>query len=427
MGLWVIAFFLLVLAGLPISFALGIVPSFIIVTQDKAPITILPQSMFSGLDSFTVLAVPLFVLAGELMASSGMSERLVAFANLLTGRIRGGFGMATVVASTLFGGVSGSATADTAAVGAITIPGMMKSGYSRGFATSLQAAAGPIGVLIPPSIPMIMYGVVTNTSITQLFIGGIIPGLLMCLGFMLCCFIYASTSGKDTVVSGFETDKSVGKIVLDALPALGLPVIIVGGVRMGVVTPTEGAVLAVLYALFVGIVIYRELTFSKIKEAFISSGITTAVVMWILANAFIFSWLLTAENLPNKIVGMLGPFINNKLLLLLFINILFIIVGTFLETIAVIIMLAPVILPVAAAAGITPLGLGIIMVTNLAIGMYTPPVGVTLFVASGISGARLSEVVKSLLPILLVTLIVLAIVTLGSNQIVQLVKIMMGF
>lgn len=419
-------FFVMIIAGFPIAFALGLVPTAFILYYGLAPDTVLIQKMFGGLDSFPVLAIPLFILAGELMSCTGMSTKLVDFANMIVRRISGGFGMATVISSTLFGGVSGSANADTAAIGAITVPGLINSGYSRGFSTSLQAASGTIGTLIPPSIMFIMYGVVSNTSVAKLFMGGIIPGILMCLAFCIICYVYAKTYGKDSI-KPYETGqgKTKRQLIVGALPALGLPIIIVGGIRFGVVTPTEGAAVAVLYAILVGVFGYRTLNLTKLKDAIMDTAVTSATVLMILANAYILSWLLTTENLPGIISGFLEEYNASPILLLLFVNIILLIVGTFLEGIAAVILLVPVLLPIAMAAGISPIGFGLIIVVNLSIGMYTPPVGVTLFVSCGISKAKMTEC-KSVLAFIGAAIAVLAIVTIFNGQIVNFVDMLFG-
>lgn len=411
-------FFILIILGFPIGFSLGIVPIGAFLLFDMTALTTPVQKMFTGLDSFALLAVPLFILAGDLMSTTNMSGKLIDFANMFVRRIRGGLGMATVISSTLFGGVSGSANADTAAIGSITIPGMINTGYSRGFATALQACSGTIGSLIPPSILSIMFGVAASCSISKMFMGGIIPGVLMCLAYMTYCFIYASREGKGKIIPyELPAGKTKLQLINGALPALLLIVILVGGIRLGIVTPTEGAAVAVVYAVLVGKFVYKTLTWKKFYKSLIDSAITSGSVLMILANAYILSYLLTIEGLPTIIRGFLTQFHANPILVLVFINILLLIVGTFLEGIAAIILLTPVLLPMAEYCGLSPVGFGIIMVTALVIGMFTPPVGVTLFVSCGISGAKIPEAMRNLIPLFFFSVAVLALVNIFNPQI----------
>ena len=417
-------FFVLVILGFPIGFSLGIVPIAAFLLFDMTALTTPIQKMFTGLDSFALLAVPLFILAGDLMSTTNMSGKLIDFANMFVRRIRGGLGMATVLSSTLFGGVSGSANADTAAIGAITIPGMIITGYSRGFATALQACSGTIGCLIPPSILSIMFGVAASCSISKMFMGGIIPGILMCIAYMICCYIYALREGKGKIVPyALPKGKTKGRIIGEATPALLLVVILIGGIRFGIVTPTEGASVAVIYAIIVGRFVYRTLTLQKFYKSLVDSAITSGSVLMIIANAYILSYLLTVEGLPMIIKGFLSQFQASPVIILLLINLLLLIVGTFLEGIAAIVLLTPVLLPAAEYAGLDAVGFGIIMITALIIGMFTPPVGVTLFVACGVSGAKMSEAFRYLAPLFIAAIAVLLLVNIFNHQICAFVEL----
>lgn len=420
-------FFILIILGFPIGFSLGIVPIGAFLLFDMTALITPIQKMFTGLDSFAILAVPLFILSGDLMSTTNMSGKLIDFANMFVHRIRGGLGMATVISSTLFGGVSGSANADTAAIGSITIPGMMNTGYSRGFATALQACSGTIGCLIPPSILAIMYGIAASCSISDMFMGGIIPGVLMCLVYMIYCFIYASREGKGKIIPyKLPEGKTRLGIFGSALPALLLIVILIGGIRVGIVTPTEGAAVAVIYAIVVGKFVYKTLTLKKFYKSLVDSAITSGAVLMILSNAYILSYLLTVEGLPDLIQGFLTKFHASPVLILIFINILLLIVGTFLEGIAAIILLTPVLLPMAEYAGLDAVGFGLIMVTALVIGMFTPPVGVTLFVSCGISGAKIPEAGRYLIPLFLFSVVVLLCVNIFNAQICAFIEMMTG-
>lgn len=420
-------FFVLIVLGFPIGFSLGIVPIAAFLLFDMTALITPVQKMFTGLDSFAILAVPLFILAGDLMSTTNMSGKLIDFANMFVHRVRGGLGMATVISSTLFGGVSGSANADTAAIGSITIPGMMNTGYSRGFATALQACAGTIGCLIPPSILAIMYGIAASESISKMFMGGIIPGILMCLAYMVYCFIYASKEGKGKIIP-YKLPEGETKfhIVGGALPALLLIVILIGGIRIGIVTPTEGAAVAVIYAIIVGKFVYKTLTWKKFYKSLVDSAITSGAVLMILSNAYILSYLLTVDGLPNLIHEFLNRFQASPVLILIFLNVLLLIVGTFLEGIAAIILLTPVLLPIAEYAGLDAIGFGLIMITALVIGMFTPPVGVTLFVSCGISGAKIPEAMKNLIPLFVISCIVLLCVNVFNAQICGFIELMTG-
>jgi tripartite ATP-independent transporter DctM subunit len=354
--------------------------------------------------------VPFFVLAGELMNQGGTTRRLIDFANVLVGRIPGGLAHTNIVASMFFGGISGSAVADAAAMGTILVPGMVRKGYEPGFSAAVTAASSTVGPIIPPSIFMVIMGVTTGLSIGGLFAAGIIPGLMLGFAMMGLSYFMAIRYNYPRETEPFGM-RRIGREFLSAGPALLAPLIILGGILGGVFTATEAAAVAVLYAFFLGMVIYRELSLRKLTDIFIQSGTTTAVLLLIIGMANIFAWVLTAEQIPTRIAQAMLSVTDNRYLILLFINVLLIFIGMFLEGGAAIIILAPTLLSVANAVGIIPLHFGLVMVLNIVVGLLTPPLGVCLFVVSGVTGLDLSLIIRSVLPFLAVELAVLMLVT----------------
>ncbi|OXS79063.1 TRAP transporter large permease [Domibacillus enclensis] len=402
--------------GVPIAFALlasGVVLMFVMGIFDSQ---IVAQNLINGANNFSLMAIPFFVLAGELMNAGGISKRIVEFAMALVGHIRGGLGFVAIIASVLFAGLSGSAVADTAALGAILIPMMIAKGYNVNQSTGIICASGIIAPVIPPSIPMILFGVTAGVSITDLFMGGIIPGIMMGLGLMVAWFFM---SRKDK--SELPPRKSIKEIlqaIQQASFALMLPVIIIGGLRGGVFTPTEAAVVAAFYALFVGLFIYRELKLTDLYEVLIASAKTTSVVMLVAAAAMVSAWLITVANVPTEIAGLMGGMIDHPLLLMTVIMILLLLIGLVMDLTPAILIFTPVLLPLVKMAGIDPVYFGIVMVINLCIGLITPPVGTVLYVGCGISKISLWDLTKGIWPFLLVHAIVLALLILFPQIII---------
>ncbi|MCZ7658131.1 MAG: TRAP transporter large permease [Xanthobacteraceae bacterium] len=361
------------------------------------------------MDSFPLLAVPFFILAGELMNRGGIAERLVAFANSLVGHIRGGLGHATVVSNTMLAMDTGSALAQVAAIGRIMVPAMERRGYPRDYATALACASSLIGPIIPPSITMVIYAVAAGASIGGLFLAGVVPGILIATSLMAYVYVRARVRGE-TPAHAFSAREVVAR-ARDAFLALLMPFIILGGIFAGIMTPTESAAVAVLYAVLAGALVFRKLRFKDIYECLLNTGIITSFIMLIVGAARIFSDLLASEAVPQKIVALMTGLTSNDMLLLLLVNALLLVVGALMDTTAAIIILTPVLLPVVQQVGLDPMVFGVIMCINLVIGMATPPVGVALYLASEIGKVRIERLVIAILPMLVVLLGVLMLIT----------------
>ncbi|WP_404322623.1 TRAP transporter large permease subunit [Cytobacillus firmus] len=391
--------------GVPIAFALLASAVMLMFAMGTFDSQIVAQNLINGANNFSLMAIPFFVLAGELMNAGGISKRIVDFSMALVGHIRGGLGFVAIIASILFAGLSGSAVADTAALGAILIPMMIAKGYNVNTSTGIICASGIIAPVIPPSIPMILFGVTAGVSITDLFMGGIIPGIMMGVGLMIGWFFM---SRKDTSeLPPRKSAKEIFKAIQDASFALMLPVIIIGGLRGGVFTPTEAAVVAAFYALFVGLFIYRELKLEELYQVLIASAKTTSVVMFVAAAAMVSAWLITVANVPAEIAGYMGSLVESPLILMMVIMIFLLLIGLVMDLTPAILIFTPVLLPLVKMAGIDPVYFGIVMVINLCIGLITPPVGTVLYVGCGISKISLVELTKGIWPFLVVHVIVL--------------------
>lgn len=367
------------------------------------------QRLYAGADSFPLLAVPLFMLAGELMSAGGISRRIVALADALVGHLPGGLAAVSVVSAMFFAGVSGSAAADTAAVGSILIPAMIRRGYPAPLAGAVQAAGGCIGVIIPPSIPMIVFGALTGASIGRLFAGGVLPGLLMGASLVALCVVEARRSGR-VPERRFEA-RALWPAIRSGAWALGAPAIILGSIIGGVATATESAAMAVAYALPVGLYAHRELRWRDLPRLARCAGVTSSVVMLIIAAASLFGWVMALERLPQSIASWMLSLSCDRVALLLLVNLLLLVVGTFLETTAAILLFVPVLVPLLPALGIDLVHLGVIVVVNLAIGMLTPPLGVCLVVSCSIARIPLSAISRAIVPMLVVLVIDLLLVT----------------
>ncbi len=392
----------------PIAVAMGTSSlAYLFVTDSN--MILVAQSVVSKLNSFTLLAIPFFILAGELMNLSGISERLIALAKTMVGHIRGGLAHVNVVTSTLLAGMSGSAASDAAMTCRILVPVMQKEGYPRPYAAAITAASATMGPIIPPSIPMVLVGAVNELSVGRLFFGGVVPGLLMTVGLMGIVYWHA-------IRRNFQRDRratlrEVFKAFVDALLPMLTPAIILGGMLGGLFTPTEAAVVAVAYTGFLGIVIYRTIKFADIYDALLNTVSITARIMYIVALAGLFGWILTAEQVVSRTGEFLQANVESPAMLLLYLNLLFLFLGCFLNLVTLIILLSPVVFPLIELYGIDPIHFGVVMVLNLMIGQLTPPVGLMSFVVLSVAEVRLIDFLKELWPMFLVLLGVLAIIT----------------
>lgn len=402
--------FVFLLLSIPVGFALLLASlGTIVLANLEIPFSILTQVMITANDSFPLMAIPFFILAGVLMGRGGVSERLLNIANSFVGHYRGGFAIAAVLTAMFFSAISGSGPATVAAIGSIMIPEMVKRGYNKVFATSLIAAAGTIGIVIPPSIPLVIYGVSSGTSIGNLFKAGIIPGILMGGALMAWAYIHATRENykPDPKATWKERFHHINR----GKGAILMPVVILGGIYGGIFTPTEAAVIAVVYGLILSFFIYKELTWKDTISLFYDSAVTTGSIMVIVAAAAVFGRILTLEQIPNNVAAAMLSLSDNPIIFLLLVNILLIIVGTFMETIAAVIILTPILLPLSAQMGIDPVHFGIIMIVNLSLGFITPPLGLNLFVASSISDIKIVQLSKGIVPGFLALVIVLFIIT----------------
>lgn len=390
-------FALFLLLSVPIGIALGLSTLATIFYTGAIPVQFLMKELVTSVDSFPLMAVPFFILAGEIMGKGGISERLFNFANALVGNKTGGFAMATIVTCMFFAAISGSGPATVAAIGGIMIPAMVRQGYDKKFATATVAAAGSIGVIIPPSIPMVIYGVVGGASIGDMFIAGIVPGFLVGGALLAWAYIYSKKHGYKGLAEKTSL-ANIGKTFWEAKWALVIPVIILGGIYGGIFTPTEAAVIAVVYGIIAGLFLYRELSFKDMPKIFADSALTTATVLIIVGSATAFGRLLTIEQIPTQVANFMLSISENEIIIILLITVLLLIVGCFMDTLAAIIILTPILLPIAVNLGYDPIHFGIIMVVNLAIGFITPPLGVNLFVGSGISGLSIEQLSRAIIP-----------------------------
>jgi C4-dicarboxylate transporter, DctM subunit len=400
---------LLFAVGVPIAVSILLASIIGIQFFSPLPMLMVPQQMFVGLDHFPLMAIPFFILAGNLMAAGGISERLVDLAKSIVGGVQGGLAMSCVLTCMMFAAVSGSSVATTFAIGAILIPAMVRHGYPKPLAASIQASSAELGVLIPPSIPLILFGVSTDTSIGQLFIAGIGPGLL--IGSALLVFLYVFCKIRGYGLRDRE-DRSAFPVALRrAWAALLMPVVVIGGIYGGVFTPTEAAAVAVFYALAVGGGLYRELSLADLGPILRQSVISTAAVMLIIAAAALFSFLISRSGLPREIAAWVTLVFDSSWSFLLAVNVLLLAVGMFIETGAAILVLAPILTPIAVQFGVAPVHFGLIMVVNLALGMITPPLGVNLFAACAVARISIDQMLPHLVRFVLVVLVCLMAIT----------------
>ncbi|MBO8170207.1 MAG: TRAP transporter large permease subunit [Thermoanaerobacteraceae bacterium] len=402
--------FSLLLLGIPVAFVLVLCGIILMLYLGNFDPQIISQNMVYGTNSFPLMAIPFFMLAGEIMAYGSLSQRIVDFATLLLGRVKGGLGYAAILASILFAGLSGSAVADAAALGGILIPLMNREGYQRDTSTALVASSGIIAPIIPPSIPMIIFGVTTGVSITKLFMAGIFPGIMLGLTLMFTWYLMTK---KGNFSQGKKITFAEGiKIVKESIWALIMPIIIVGGIRFGIFTPTEAGSIAVMYALLVSIFVYKDIKFKDLSHIFVAAAKSTAVVMFVASAAIAVAWLLTIAQIPAQLADLFGGLIDNRIAFLITVNILLFLVGMVMDLTPAILIFAPVLLPVAKQAGIDPVYFGLLMVLNLTIGLITPPIGTVLYVGCGVGQVTLVNLVKKIWPFLVAEIIVLLLLVL---------------
>ena len=393
----------------PIAFSLGL-SCLVYVVFKEIPMIILPMKMYSGIDVFILLSIPGFILSGNLMNHGGLTDKIITFCNHLLGHVRGGLAMANVGASMLFAGISGTAVSDTASIGSVMIPAMKKEGYDAGFSCGITASSSTVGPIIPPSVPMIIAATLTGLSVGKLFLAGAIPGFM--LGLSLMAVVYMISIRKKYPKHPRSSFRQMAKGFIDTFWAILMTFLIVFGIVGGIFTPTEASIIAVVYALMVGIFIYKKLTWRRLLVIVLDSMKTSASLMILVGFANLFGWILITEKLPQTISSEILNFTTNKYLVLLIINLLLIFVGTFMETIAALLILFPLLLKVAVAVEVDPIHFAVIAVLNLIIGLTTPPVGVCLFVASSIGKITISEVSRASWPFWIVSILVLLLVTL---------------
>ena len=402
----VLAFVVLMILAIPVGHALIIAGAAAILWSGTIPLMAVAQTMFQQTQSFPMLALPFFMLAGALMMGGRLGQELLQFATEGMKRWRGGELSTTVVASVAFGGVSGSAVANASALGAILIPWQKSRGYPAGLCAANNATSAVIDILIPPSIPMILFALVSGVSVADLFIAGVLPGILMAVGFVATCWWISRRRGY--MPSDEPVDRrALLRLAIKSSPAVALPILILLGLRFGFATPTEMAVLAVVYSVLLSLFLYRDLTWTRFREAMVEAGMATGVVMLVIMGSAVIAWILTFDQVPTHFADWVAATFENKILIIMALNVLMLLVGMPLDLPPAILLLGPIFVPLAANIGLDPVQLGLIMIINLGIGLYTPPIGTTLFISSSIAKTSLSETTKELWPFFIVAMLVL--------------------
>jgi len=405
-----ISFIIIMLLGIPVAFVIGLTVLIYMLLTDL-PLVLIPQRMFVGIDVFILMCVPFFILAGGIMNAGGLTKRLIRFAYILVGTIRGGLAYVTVIVSMVFAGITGAATADVSSIGAILIPAMKKEGYDLGFSTAIIAASSTIGGIIPPSLPFIIYAITAgNVSIAALFLAGIIPGLM--IGFFQIGAIRLFFMKKCPPVIKHERIylSDILKEARDAILALIMPIIMVGGILSGLFSPTEASAVSCIYALVISSFVYKELTISELPKIILNSAVITGACFLIIAVSASFGWVLAAEMIPLKLTTWVLSLTNNTHLILLLVILLLLFIGTFMETIAALLITVPILLPTLLKLGFNPIHVGIIICFGLYIGLLTPPVGICLYIASSISGLSIEKISKAIFPFVMISILILLII-----------------
>ena len=407
--------------NVPIAVSMGLA-AFVYILMVDLPVALVVQRMVYGMDNFILLAIPFFMLAGQLMNIGGITDRIFKFANSLVGHITGGLGHVNVIASIIFAGMSGSAQADVAGLGAIEIKAMKDRGYSVDFAVGITAASSMIGPIIPPSIGFVIYGAIAGVSVGALFLGGVIPGFLMGLALMI--MIYFMSIKQNYPTNPRADLRSILKSFSEALLPLLTPLFIVGGIVKGIVTPTEAAVVAVLYSFILGVFVYKEIKLKDMPQILVRTAIITTVAMFVISTASLSGWLLSREQVPAKLTIWLASVFSNKISVLFAMNGLILILGCVMESVAILVMTIPVFMPVCVKFGIDPVHFGVILLINIGIGMLTPPLGMILFILKGITGLPLGRIVRSIVPFFIPLIVTLILVTLWEPLVLFLPKMM---
>ncbi|WP_163538184.1 TRAP transporter large permease [Gracilibacillus sp. YIM 98692] len=404
-----IVLIILLCINVPIAISTGLAVLAGIALSENLSLIVMAQRMFAGIDSFTLIAIPLFILTGRLMALGGITKDLIVLSRALVGFLRGGLAYVNIVSSMIFAGITGSAASDSSSVGSILIPAMTKRGYEKDFSVAVTATSSTIGVMIPPSIPMVIFGVSAGVSIGQLFIGGIVPGLLVAIA--LCTVTYFIAKKRDYPVEERLPVKDSIKVLLRSIPSLMTIIIIIGGIISGIFTATEAAGVAVLYSFLLGVFYYKELKFKDIPGIIVDVGITTGMVALMISTASALGYLFAIEGIPQMIGDFILSITDNKILILILLNILLLCIGFFLDLSPAVIIFTPILLPIVTQIGIDPVHFGVMMIINLAIGLFTPPVGVVLFVSCSIANISVTKAIKAIMPYFISMIVILLLIT----------------
>lgn len=425
MFLWLVfgSFAFLLLIGAPIGVALGLSSAVVVYTIMEIPLIVVAQRMFTAIDSFSFMAIPFFMLAGSFMSSGGVTKRLVKFATSLVGFITGGLALVVAVTGMFFAAISGSSAATTAALGATLFDEMEKKGYKRDFAAAIIAAGGTVGIVIPPSITLVVFGITAGVSIGDLFLGGFAPGIIM--GVSMCILSYFLCKKKGLKGTGRLSLLDILKSFKESFLALMMPVIVLGGIYGGIFTPTEAAAVAAVYGMFIGMFVYKELTIKDLPSVILRAATSTTIIMFIVGGANLFGWILTNAQVPHRVAMFITSISSSHIVFLMLVNILLLFVGTLINASAAVVILVPILLPVAISYGINPIFFGVLMIVNLAIGCITPPVGLDLFVVCSISKLPIEKITKAIFPYIIVLILDLLVLT-YFPQIIMFVPTILG-